>query len=527
MQYHSDRDIQARLERIEGLLAAKDYQHAADMVAALQEQTNRKEDYVAEAAVAVYSGILELAAGNIENSIALREKALAIGLAHYTPYYTMRAYNGLAAAYSERGDYYPALGNYLNAYRIAAAHPDFSYEAVILNNLGYLFIWLEEYETAAGYFTNAYDNYLERKSTDRTLLVDIIRNLVEAWSCAGDYGEAKTWAANLSAEMTPAEQLTLDCMLLASDAQMNYEEGDFDAANSVVRAFLDKARGNAEFMYMFRSALNIAHVAIELNDYDLATEALQALVELDQKAELATFRFRFAELRVDYYRRFLKETDGGKYADDFYEYYLFHSMRMIDQLKQGYLNNLMVELALDKSQHIDNSALRKGLHLKDDQELDPLTKLLNRVSFQRYASEKLATRREGERQCLLLVHIDSFKELNDAYGHHFGDMLLLELADILTNLARGNAVLGRFSGGEFLIFVNYAREPERIRERVAGLLERAEKIALPDEVNGPVTFSIGAYFIETEITYEDALSRAQKGLDAAAGVGMERYTVAP
>lgn len=523
MEYHQEHEFQRLIEDIEDHLARRDYPHATDEVVRLQKLARSKNDYIAEAAAAVYSGILEFAAGNIDSSISLREKALALGSAHDIPYYSLRAYNGLGSACSEQGDYYAALGNFINAYHIAVDHPEFLYEAVILNNIGYLFVWLDEYETAAGYFTNAYDNYLDRSHTDRGLLVSIVRNLVEAWSCAGDYGEAKSWAANVNVDPTPAEKLTLDCMLLSNDAQMHYEEGEFDESAQAIRAFLDKAAGTTEFMYMFRSYLNVARVAIELEDYDLATEAMQYLVELDRRAEIDTFRFRFAELRVFYYRKFLKTKDGGKYCNDFYEYYYFHSLRTIAQLKQGYLNNLLVELELDKGKFTDNSVLRKSCQLKGSQELDPLTGLLNRVRAEHYGAEKLAARRSGERQCLLLVRIDSFKELNDAYGHHFGDMLLLEITDILTDLARGNAVLGRFGGGEFSIFVNHAREEDRIHERVAALLERTGKLALPDEVNGKVTFSVGAFFIQEPVTYEEALAHAEEALDSVKGE--KRYAV--
>ncbi|MFA0070166.1 GGDEF domain-containing protein, partial [Vibrio breoganii] len=65
---------------------------------------------------------------------------------------------------------------------------------------------------------------------------------------------------------------------------------------------------------------------------------------------------------------------------------------------------------------------------------DQLTGLANRWSFERWASEKLATV-DSERSltALVFLDIDDFKGINDSYGHDVGDSVLQHFANRLSN----------------------------------------------------------------------------------------------
>ncbi|MCX8026254.1 MAG: diguanylate cyclase, partial [Thermodesulfovibrionales bacterium] len=83
---------------------------------------------------------------------------------------------------------------------------------------------------------------------------------------------------------------------------------------------------------------------------------------------------------------------------------------------------------------------------------DSLTGLFNR----RYAYEQLGnmiikSARKKEPIGLLMLDIDSFKSINDRYGHNAGDMVLKEVSKILLNCARHYDVIARIGGEEFLM----------------------------------------------------------------------------
>lgn len=110
--------------------------------------------------------------------------------------------------------------------------------------------------------------------------------------------------------------------------------------------------------------------------------------------------------------------------------------------------DLLVQLALSTTTVIDNARLREAerhLALHDD-----LTGLSNRRAFNDQLDLTLArARRTGEHVAVLLADLDSFKEVNDTYGHPQGDALLTEVAQRLRLALRDSDMVARVGGDEF------------------------------------------------------------------------------
>ena len=86
---------------------------------------------------------------------------------------------------------------------------------------------------------------------------------------------------------------------------------------------------------------------------------------------------------------------------------------------------------------------------------DPLTKLPNRRLFgDRLGQTLLACKRNHCFGAVLFVDLDSFKPLNDRYGHSMGDLLLVEVADRLKGCVREMDTVARFGGDEFVVLIN-------------------------------------------------------------------------
>jgi diguanylate cyclase (GGDEF)-like protein len=94
---------------------------------------------------------------------------------------------------------------------------------------------------------------------------------------------------------------------------------------------------------------------------------------------------------------------------------------------------------------------------------DPLTHLPNRRRcFELLEQALVAARRNGQKMALLFVDLDHFKQLNDQYGHAFGDQVLVAVARLLTSASDGVDNVARLGGDEFVIFFENVQDPQKI-----------------------------------------------------------------
>lgn len=100
---------------------------------------------------------------------------------------------------------------------------------------------------------------------------------------------------------------------------------------------------------------------------------------------------------------------------------------------------------------------------------DGLTGVWNRRHFDLRCGQELdRARRFGESFAVLMCDIDSFKMVNDTYGHQVGDAVLVELAQRLVEEARDVDLVARYGGEEFVLVLS--------RTEIAGAIQVAERI---------------------------------------------------
>ncbi|MCR9141405.1 MAG: sensor domain-containing diguanylate cyclase [bacterium] len=122
---------------------------------------------------------------------------------------------------------------------------------------------------------------------------------------------------------------------------------------------------------------------------------------------------------------------------------------------------------------------------------DPLTNLLNRrVIFEKIDAEIDRARRYDSAFSALMLDLDFFKEINDAYGHLAGDRVLTEIARSLRANTRSADAVARTGGEEFLILLPQTgiegalRTAEKIRDRIAELRIEAPAESAASNQNG-------------------------------------------
>ncbi|MDY6894912.1 MAG: GGDEF domain-containing protein [Thermotogota bacterium] len=122
--------------------------------------------------------------------------------------------------------------------------------------------------------------------------------------------------------------------------------------------------------------------------------------------------------------------------------------------------------------------------LKKDAQIDPLTEIGNRRSYENYISSLKYLK--NQKIALVMLDLDNFKEVNDFYGHEEGDKILRGFAQlVVTNLRKKDSIF-RYGGDEFVIILGGVK-----KEEVYSILKRINH-NLKLEMN--ITFSAGVAY---------------------------------
>ncbi len=140
-------------------------------------------------------------------------------------------------------------------------------------------------------------------------------------------------------------------------------------------------------------------------------------------------------------------------------------------------------------------------NLKRITEEDSLTKLYNAGFFHEYAEEKSKKLQNG---CLILIDIDYFKQVNDTFGHHEGDNIIIKVAKTLRNHFREQDIVARLGGDEFIILLEEKPDLPDVEQRCQKILNSL----VGEDTKVPVTLSIGGYLFSQPTTYNELYKKA-------------------
>ncbi|CAI0746903.1 GGDEF domain-containing protein [Serratia quinivorans] len=185
----------------------------------------------------------------------------------------------------------------------------------------------------------------------------------------------------------------------------------------------------------------------------------------------------------------------------------------IKQLKQYQ----MEKVTLENEKHL----LIKELEASSF--LDPLTNIYNRRKFFREC-ESLAASSYPLAFCL--IDIDNFKNINDSYGHHVGDLVLVAFGKLLQSTFRSSDIFCRYGGEEFAVILGHCTL-ENAREVMSKLRERTHQLTLTiaDGQNVRFTTSCGIAQVSDIRLLPMAIKQADEALYFSKNNGKDRIGI--
>ncbi|MFT5303059.1 MAG: diguanylate cyclase (GGDEF)-like protein [Mariniblastus sp.] len=194
----------------------------------------------------------------------------------------------------------------------------------------------------------------------------------------------------------------------------------------------------------------------------------------------------------------------------------------------------LAALAHSKMTDLEILAARRTEKLKELAEMDALTRLPNRNRLIDTLNSRVAcnsAERVCQRDALLFIDVDNFKNINDSFGHSFGDELLKVIAARLQSACdhfqkgSGTVLPARIGGDEFAVFAQDVSS-EQAQNFANSLVEELRMpVAIENAARSiTVSCSVGLAFIDQDTqTAEEILMKSDTAMYAAKSKGKNRH----
>lgn len=155
---------------------------------------------------------------------------------------------------------------------------------------------------------------------------------------------------------------------------------------------------------------------------------------------------------------------------------------------------------------IENDSIYRSM--RDEADIDFLTNLFNRRSFERKINELIST---NTMFSMVIYDIDDFKNVNDAYGHLVGDEALKNVCSIIKKSIRKTDIACRYGGEELVILFNNLSKDDAyiISDRIRNKIKQSPITCNELEINITVSGGISS-FPEDGSTKEEIISYADE-----------------
>lgn len=255
------------------------------------------------------------------------------------------------------------------------------------------------------------------------------------------------------------------------------------------------------YKYVNERALRVVDADMDEYVEKLLREGEHTQVGIDQ---LNTFRSHLKNSGLFFDMEFVEDKDGKK---------------VVSTVKGGacYRNpGLCAGIIVPDQENV------KEAYYLTEAAKDAGTGLLNKKAATEYAIEKIQAA-AGKTLWFIVMDIDDFKNINDSYGHLFGDEVLREVADTLLSVVGQRGIVGRFGGDEFFLMLEKVQTREDLKKMLKVISKR---LAMAFDPKCTLTSSIGiSQYPKDSTSFEELFGMADKALYIAKEKGKNRHII--
>lgn len=158
------------------------------------------------------------------------------------------------------------------------------------------------------------------------------------------------------------------------------------------------------------------------------------------------------------------------------------------------------------------SGQKEEAYYLTDAAKDCATGLFNKRAIKEYVTDRIGASADNK-MAVIIMDIDNFKNINDTFGHLFGDEVISKVSDVIKSVINSKGMVGRFGGDEFMIILENYRSKEALEILLGTILQHLKWLYRGIKNELTLTASIGvARFPDDGLGYEELFEKADKAL---------------
>lgn len=429
-----------------------------------------------------------------------------------------RANNLLGIIASNKENLSASLEYLLNCYELCQQNQLYHIQGLCSCNIGVIFQLLESYSESISYYQEAISCF--RKSTENECFIS---NMITPYSnifiCAFHLKDISQMEECICFLREYKEYIEPIFCLSLFESEYYHIKGDKEKAHAKLLTAVEQSLSEKDILDDIDSYQILCDYLFEMKIFDKLLPVLD-LVEKNLPENVFP-RIRISLLK---YRLYCLEQKG-----DFEEYAKWTKVyiKTYEIITENYHQSVLdsVNLRLYVARLKDNETKYKRSAMTDS-----LTQLYNRAGFLKLGNKLLKKAVQNQTAIsIFILDIDYFKQVNDFYGHAYGDECLKEISRILKELQNDDFIAGRYGGDEF-VMICYGSTYENLKKIASELLQKTADLKIESEkspISDYVTLSIGInHLIPNSLdTFSDLLLEADQALYKVKENGRNDYWI--
>jgi len=431
-------------------------------------------------------------------------------------------YNLAALLNYNLSEYTKALRYFLSGLEVAKEIGDDYNISKILNNIGDLFFKFKEYDTSYKYFLEASSYLSDKKNISKynALIIFTEFNISTNLLFLNKYNEALEHFNALKEIVETNEFYNFQILESSLSIAINVNiTNDMNTLESDYKTLVNSSKYlSNDTMNVFDSYYLAINSFISTNHKEKAETLIDLMLIVVKMINTNKIYLIYYSLVIDYVMKF--EPENTDLLNKYYKLHYQYSLKDVDSRNESVADALNVELNFNLTKIKHKEVLEQNNELYKLSNTDVLTSLYNRLYFNKELNRIFSTNNLDV--SIIIFDVDNLKQLNDNYGHLYGDKTLVQAAKSLNFLDDEDVKVFRYGGDEFITIITNKPESFTINY-IEGVQNKLSEKNSTD-IDSNLTFSIGYTYTNSNYSNQiDIIRNADEALYLAKKSGRDNY----